>query len=137
MESKLISSCAFHRSAHDTVVDWLDKADFSDIGWLVLSTITNYYKRDTAAQEVDTGLLKQQLGRTHPRMCDAVDQVLDNLDQVSAPNVLVEYVELRIQSLGRRVSHALQTQNLQEYSCLLYTSPSPRDKRQSRMPSSA
>ena len=24
-----------------------------------------------------------------------------------------------------------------EYSCLLYTSPSPRDKRQSRMPSSA
>ena len=25
----------------------------------------------------------------------------------------------------------------QEYPCLLYTSPSPRDKRQSRMPSSA
>ena len=29
-----------------------------------------------------------------------------------------------------RLSHCLQT-------CLLYTSPSPRDKRQSRMPSSA
>ena len=27
--------------------------------------------------------------------------------------------------------------NLNEYTCLLYTSPSPRDKRQSRMPSSA
>ena len=26
---------------------------------------------------------------------------------------------------------------LYEYTCLLYTSPSPRDKRQSRMPSSA
>ena len=25
----------------------------------------------------------------------------------------------------------------EDYSCLLYTSPSPRDKRQSRMPSSA
>ena len=116
MESKLISSCAFNRQAHDTVVDWLDKADFSDIGWLVLSAITEYYQRDTGAQEVDIELLKQQLGRTHPRMCDAVEQVLDNLDQVSAPNVLAEYVELRIQSLGRRVSHALQTQNLQEYS---------------------
>ena len=28
-------------------------------------------------------------------------------------------------------------QSLDPYSCLLYTSPSPRDKRQSRMPSSA
>ena len=27
--------------------------------------------------------------------------------------------------------------NYREYICLLYTSPSPRDKRQSRMPSSA
>ena len=31
---------------------------------------------------------------------------------------------------GKRVSEG-------SYSCLLYTSPSPRDKRQSRMPSSA
>ena len=29
------------------------------------------------------------------------------------------------------------TVNLRLYTCLLYTSPSPRDKRQSRMPSSA
>ena len=28
-------------------------------------------------------------------------------------------------------------ETLEPYSCLLYTSPSPRDKRQSRMPSSA
>ena len=28
-------------------------------------------------------------------------------------------------------------QNIQHLDCLLYTSPSPRDKRQSRMPSSA
>ena len=28
-------------------------------------------------------------------------------------------------------------QNNENYDCLLYTSPSPRDKRQSRMPSSA
>ena len=31
----------------------------------------------------------------------------------------------------------LDTQGFTGYSCLLYTSPSPRDKRQSRMPSSA
>ena len=33
-----------------------------------------------------------------------------------------------------RINEALGTDN---YDCLLYTSPSPRDKRQSRMPSSA
>ena len=30
-----------------------------------------------------------------------------------------------------------QAQNTEAKTCLLYTSPSPRDKRQSRMPSSA
>ena len=31
----------------------------------------------------------------------------------------------------------LQSKNVKNETCLLYTSPSPRDKRQSRMPSSA
>ena len=35
------------------------------------------------------------------------------------------------------VRYALDTVNMSVYNCLLYTSPSPRDKRQSRMPSSA
>ena len=30
-----------------------------------------------------------------------------------------------------------ESMSKKDYSCLLYTSPSPRDKRQSRMPSSA
>ena len=33
--------------------------------------------------------------------------------------------------------HVLQRRALLQNICLLYTSPSPRDKRQSRMPSSA
>ena len=36
------------------------------------------------------------------------------------------------------VGHYVTTENFKLfYNCLLYTSPSPRDKRQSRMPSSA
>ena len=46
---------------------------------------------------------------------------------------LVKYTELleesRQEAIGRMVAEAM--------GCLLYTSPSPRDKRQSRMPSSA
>ena len=41
-------------------------------------------------------------------------------------------------SSSRRNEHLLhQNLAMKEYFCLLYTSPSPRDKRQSRMPSSA
>ena len=37
--------------------------------------------------------------------------------------------------LNQNISDAINKNDL--YACLLYTSPSPRDKRQSRMPSSA
>ena len=37
----------------------------------------------------------------------------------------------------KRYPQIAKIQNAQLYDCLLYTSPSPRDKRQSRMPSSA
>ena len=39
--------------------------------------------------------------------------------------------------LGGFIQSTLQEYDDSIYSCLLYTSPSPRDKRQSRMPSSA
>ena len=35
------------------------------------------------------------------------------------------------------VDNTASRENVTRYACLLYTSPSPRDKRQSRMPSSA
>ena len=38
---------------------------------------------------------------------------------------------------GNEVYHQNGRHHSQQHSCLLYTSPSPRDKRQSRMPSSA
>ena len=40
-------------------------------------------------------------------------------------------------SLSDEVSSFDDTEAIEEPHCLLYTSPSPRDKRQSRMPSSA
>ena len=39
--------------------------------------------------------------------------------------------------IKNKLINATNDINLQSISCLLYTSPSPRDKRQSRMPSSA
>ena len=41
------------------------------------------------------------------------------------------------QSIKRALINSAKTIRIPAYICLLYTSPSPRDKRQSRMPSSA
>ena len=56
-------------------------------------------------------------------------------------NVLSEQFDLTPQELNEKLSylitHGFVSQSGQNNDCLLYTSPSPRDKRQSRMPSSA
>ena len=57
-----------------------------------------------------------------------------------SPNgrVLVFYRETKAGSKGEGFSATLWSIDITGYNdCLLYTSPSPRDKRQSRMPSSA
>ena len=54
-------------------------------------------------------------------------------------DVHVPYAEkhgIHLQEL-RRVKRDGTTPSLLEYTCLLYTSPSPRDRQKSRMPSSA
>ena len=49
----------------------------------------------------------------------------------------VEFVEEGILDMENDYDTELVTKPPQNNTCLLYTSPSPRDKRQSRMPSSA
>ena len=50
--------------------------------------------------------------------------------------IMAAYKQLRAPS-GARVEAVAQATAAMSWTCLLYTSPSPRDKRQSRMPSSA
>ena len=51
---------------------------------------------------------------------------------------MVELIPSHVQKVFARVYHESRTITAtQLVVCLLYTSPSPRDKRQSRMPSSA
>ena len=47
------------------------------------------------------------------------------------------YLFLRDEDLDGKANHVIERIPLDPYSCLLYTSPSPRDQRGSRMPSSA
>ena len=62
--------------------------------------------------------------RQHNQRIHALQERIDQLEE-RTPNRA--HIELLSQQMGV----------MQERICLLYTSPSPRDKRQSRMPSSA
>ena len=66
------------------------------------------------------------VGATQQRADDSLNTIMGQLDN---------YVK---DQLGKdKAAGRFQLQSFQIESCLLYTSPSPRDKRQSRMPSSA
>ena len=60
---------------------------------------------------------------------------IENLPDIAPPTVKVQatYVGADALAVEQGVTSVLE----QQINCLLYTSPSPRDKRQSRMPSSA
>ena len=51
--------------------------------------------------------------------------------------ILIDAEDVVVGRLATFVAMRLRGKHRPDYTCLLYTSPSPRDKRQSRMPSSA
>ena len=59
----------------------------------------------------------------------------DELEQEMGAVILKH--EKSLQEVCEEKSREMLIMTMQRYACLLYTSPSPRDKRQSRMPSSA
>ena len=61
-----------------------------------------------------------------------LDDVREALSTIGVQGITVSEVK----GFGRQKGHT-ELYRGAEYVCLLYTSPSPRDKRQSRMPSSA
>ena len=66
--------------------------------------------------------------------CDApLARLLAELDFTPSRDTLYVLGDL----VNRGPESAAVLRRLMAYGCLLYTSPSPRDKRQSRMPSSA
>jgi len=56
---------------------------------------------------------------------------------VSAGDLMALYMGLELQSLSLYVVASLRRDSAKSTDCLLYTSPSPRDRTRSRMPSSA
>ena len=66
-----------------------------------------------------------------------IERVIERKRRPTSKNTQQPNQSPKEQVQKSNTSHAEETCRLRAGSCLLYTSPSPRDKRQSRMPSSA
>ena len=63
---------------------------------------------------------------------------MERLSQIDSPNTAIgANSSVAKQQGGDASAHHNATDKKQPYICLLYTSPSPRDRQKSRMPSSA
>ena len=70
-----------------------------------------------------------------PNKLSSIEKEIEAIVFAAAEPLDIETIENKISKKTNVEKILLKLQN--EYSCLLYTSPSPRDNRVSRMPSSA
>ena len=88
----------------------------------------------TDASDVATGGVLEQLVGGHWQPLEFFSKKLNDAQRKYSTfdrELLALYLAVQ------HFRHSIEGRNVQAYTCLLYTSPSPRDKRQSRMPSSA
>ena len=76
------------------------------------------------------------VGEIHPSGYEVFDK--NNIEYLVTNNIGENHLIEKLRDVdGIVVRTAEINKNILSQACLLYTSPSPRDKRQSRMPSSA
>jgi len=111
MESKILAAIMDDRAAYNNIKDTVEDSDFSDLGNIILKEIVDYYAVDKEAANIDKEVLESRLERKYPHHKDSLKLALDNIQPVSIPNVMSEYVELRIAAMSRRLGSLLLAGN--------------------------
>lgn len=107
MENKVISALLHDRGSYDTLRSVISGDDFSDKGEILFEFIHEFYVNDPDAKSVDLDLLKDHLELNYPKNSDSLIRVIDRLEQVSAPNVVKEYIALRKDRCAHELAQAL------------------------------
>lgn len=85
----------------------LDKADFSDRGWIILQEIAEFYKCDKDVPRCDMQLVKNSLERKYPKHVQVLHAIVDRFEEVSSPNIVRDWVEVKRASLRQRLGASL------------------------------
>ena len=101
---------------------------------------------DSSVPYLDNGYYyytRYEKGKQYPIYCrkkgnlEAKEEVLIDANIMSEGYDYFRVGDIEISPDDKVMAYSIDTLSRRIYTCLLYTSPSPRDKRQSRMPSSA
>jgi hypothetical protein len=102
-EGTIISALIQSRSAYDTVIQYHDDGDFSDMGELVFKELVKYYNRDANATCMDVQSLLSRLSRSYPKHKDKFESFLNRMQDVSVDNILDDYRDMKSDSLGELI----------------------------------
>ena len=117
-----------------------------DLHSMVSRIVTEYKQLSNRSYNINVDLVRPTYKTDQSALRIILDNLIENATKYSEASMPVEidlaasenHLSLAVADQGIGISDNEKSKVLDRfYSCLLYTSPSPRDKRQSRMPSSA
>lgn len=111
MELRLLSAAVHGRDAWTTLhnVDSSDGTSWTEPGQIVFDLISEFYQTDPDAICVDPELIKQKIERKYPKHAELLVSLVDQLKEVSIPNVLEEFRQMRLAAVGHELAGIIST----------------------------
>lgn len=103
-EQRVLAALLDSREAFNSIASVREDADFSEQGTLLLEEIDVFYDNDAEAESIDKGVIKDIIARKFPKAAAVINAVIDNLEDVSVPNVIAEYLDLKKESLEHQIA---------------------------------
>lgn len=106
MELRLLSAAVHGRDAWTTLhnVDSSDGTSWTEPGKIVFDLISEFYQTDPDAICVDLELIKQKIERKYPKHSELLTMLVDQFQEVSIPNVLEEFRQMRLIAVGHELA---------------------------------
>lgn len=110
-ERHVLASCIKDRQAYDAIADHVERDDFSEQGWVVWESLTEYYGLDGGAPSASAELIAEAIARglSADKHKDAFRRLLDGLAsmEVSPPNVVADLLATKRDVAGKQLAAAI------------------------------
>lgn len=106
-ERRVLAAIIHDRSAYSGIAAHLKETDFTAQGWLIAAQVQEFYDADPSIKHVDKDWLRDIIKGKYPKHAEVINGVISALEDVSVPNVVREYKELRKEALRAELAEAL------------------------------